>query len=379
MIGTPVRASIEVDPIAQAADSCRVRLNLLVVALMVTAATVGSAFRNAEVCAAPAAELVMVSAPGAKAQVAPALAAARDAGAAVMDVSPDSSPILADVVALRGGRAAYDGLRFEDALTSLRAAADSVDATGGAGFDRGDLSDLFLYRGLSAVQVGDPEHAWDDFVRAATVDVTRVLDPARFPPRAIEQWERAQRHVASLAPVAVRLRSVPGCAVWFDARATAEFELMVVPGRHWVVASCPGRRPLQRSFDVASSLEFDIAGTPFPTLSDEQALVSARAAGARAVLLLTVASEFAVVRRIGIDGREQQRRAVRLDHPEAARGLTDAVIRLLRREAKPTRWYHSRWAWASAGFVIASAVLLPLALQSDGTPDVVVRPTGVPW
>jgi hypothetical protein len=353
--------------------------------------------------AAPRAELVISWAPGRPDAVAAAARAAQQAGAAAVDTTPSAAVTPADGAALRAGRAFYDALRFDEARKMLTVAAQSLERTGGAGWPSGALADLFLYRALTSVQLGDAEASWEDFVRAATVDPARALDPAELPPRAIEQFERARAYVATLPRARVRIVGGSGCQLTVDGRAVGEGELELWRGRHWLVASCPARQPVQRGFDVvgtalaspSEALELAVSGPPLPPLTDDAALVQARALGARAVVTVVVTGELVLLRRLGIDGREQARRAMRLSalrtswpgaSDDAAApsltALTDEIARLLRPVAEPagrTPWYRSRWAWAAAGVIAATAVLLPLALQDDGPSEVVIRPDGPPW
>lgn len=357
-------------------------------AIVVIASVTGAWGARGVAAASPRADLVITWAPGHGEIITAAAEEARRAGAAAIDASPEAAPVPADAQALRTGRAAYEALRFDEAAAALTAAAQSVELTGGAGLGSGELGDVFLYRALTAAQRGDAAAAWDDFVRAAAVDPGRTLDPALLPPRALEQLERARAHVAAMPRRTVQLRREAGCAIAIDARPTAEAEVVLVRGRHWLVARCPGRRTLQRGFDVleaadgAAPLEVAAAGEVLPPLGDDAALVQARAAGARAVLVVTVAGEVALLRRLGIEGREQERRSLRLAGAGDGAALAAEVRRLLAPAATTTNatpWYRSRWAWAAAGVVAASAVLLPLVLQDDGAPGVVIRPDGAPW
>ncbi|MBK7534164.1 MAG: hypothetical protein IPI49_02110 [Myxococcales bacterium] len=329
--------------------------------------------------AAPAAGLVVVWAPGATEALAPALAQARRAGAAVIDTTPSVLPEAADLAALRAGQTAYDNLRFDDAVAALGRAAQSVELTGGAGLSQRQLSDVFLYRALAAVALGTPEAAWDDFVRAAVVAPSRELDPAQFAPRAIEQLERARGHVAALPRIRVRLLREPGCVVSLDGAVTAEPEVALVRGHHYLVAACPGRRAAQRGFDVVEEAELGLVGAPLPAPSDDAALVQGRTLGVPAVLIITASANAVLMRRLGIEGREQARSAVPLGAAGSDRALGQELARLLRSPSPVAPWYRSRWAWAAAGVLAASAVLVPLVLQNNDPPTVVIRPEGAPW
>lgn len=392
--GGAASAAASVDRPEPTADSGDVRGPLAIAVVLGVACSAGAA------AASPRADVVITWAPG-RAQVVKAVAgAARTAGAAAIDASPTETPVLADAAALRDGRAAYEALRFEEALVALTRAAQSVERSGAAGLSNGELFDLFLYRALTEAQLGDAAAAWDDFVRAATVDPSRTLDPALLPPKALEQLERARAHVAKLPRRSVELRGEAGCEVMLDARPTTAREEKLVRGRHWIWASCPGRRTLARGFDVEAAegaagtreetpLGIAAAGERLPSFGDDAALVQARTAGARAALVVTVAgdgmSAVALLRRIGVDGREQERRSIELGEGGAGseRALASEVQRMLAPEpaggATATPWYRSRWTWAAAGVVAASAVLLPFVLLDDDSPGVVIRPEGAPW
>lgn len=344
----------------------------------------GGDVRRAE-AASPRAELVVTWAPGRSDVAAEAAAVAKRAGAVAVDATPVPAALeAADRAALAAGRAAYEALRFEEAVASLDAAARSVERTGGAGLTTAELADLFLYRALSAVQLGRAEPAWEDFVRAATMDPARALDPAELPPRAIEQFERARAHVAALPSAKVQLLGRADCQISVDGRAIGAGEQVLVQGRHWLAAGCPGARPVQRGFDVvaAAPMEVTALGSPVPDGGEEAALVQARALGARAFVMVTVRGEMAMLRRLGIDGREQARRPLRLPAGASLAPLGDELNQLIGavEGGGATPWYRTRWAWAAAGVVAATAVLLPVMLLGDDGPDgVVIRPSGTPW
>lgn len=340
----------------------------------------GFAAASGDAGAAPSTALVLAWAPGAEPSVTEPLAAARARGVAVLEVSPKVEPRAAEVGGLRTGQAAYDELRFAEAVTALDEAARSLEATGGYGLAQHQLSDLFLLRALATIQLGEAQSAWDDFVRAATLAPTRALDPARFPPRAVEQFERARSHVSTLPRVAVRLTREPGCKLLVDGNEVGEPEITLVRGRHYAVATCPARHPVQRSFELLDALELPMLGAPLTAPTDEAALIQARALGAATVVIFTATASSVVLRRLGSDGREQARTSVALGVASSTQALERELTRILElRAASPTPWYRSRWTWAAAGAAVAAAVLLPLALRDDGAPTVVIRPDGAPW
>jgi hypothetical protein len=141
--------------------------------------------------AAPAADVVVVWAPGAK--LGPVEQVARRAGAAIIDRSPAANALPATAATLKRGIEAYDALRFEDAWTTLDEARALADRTGAAGLTQSQLADLFLYRGLVRIQQGELNAYWDELVTSVTIDPVRVLDPARFPPRVSSELTRVHQ------------------------------------------------------------------------------------------------------------------------------------------------------------------------------------------
>jgi hypothetical protein len=132
-----------------------------------------------------------------------------------------------------------------------------------------------------------------------------------------------------------------------------------------------------------AALEVSIAGPEVRPPDDAALLIQARTAAARAIVAVTVMGRTGVVRRIGVDGKEQDRVSLALPGPAGrdARALALAVGKLLAPPppAEKPAWYRSRWVWAAAGAAAASAILIPLAVRGDGSaPSVSVRPSGVP-
>lgn len=339
--------------------------------------------------AAPAADVVTYWAAGAPPSWRDEVrAAAGRAGAAFVDGSPAAEAPPAAPALLDEGVRAYLALRFDDAVSALDGAAAELDQTGAAGLTSAQLVDVFLFRGLARIQRGDPA-AWDDLVIAARLDPSRVLDPARFPPRAIEQLQRAQRAVAADARAPLTLAIPDGCAAWIDGTraagsAAAALVVELAPGAHWIHARCPDHAPWGRRV-LLSAPGVAVTATPAPIEPPgaDDALIQGRTSGAASVVDVIVIAGLARARlRRVSDGRELGR--VSLALADAAPGaLADAVARLLvpGETPAPRRWYRSRWVWAAGGALVAAAVLVPIALAGDsGEPDLVVRPTGwPPW
>jgi hypothetical protein len=357
-----------------------VRAQLLVACLITSASTV---------FAAPAADVVVLWAEQPVPQINAAVgdAAARNS-AAYIDASPTAATLPDPRPLIKRGITAYGNLELEGAINSLNAAADLVDQTGAAGLDATTLADLFLYRALSFATRGDDPRSWDDFVTVAGVQPTRVLDPANFGPRAVDRFGQARAHVAALPRGKVTLASAPGtrCTVRIDGGPMTTTEIELPFGHHWIDATCDGRAPVRRKLDVDRvAIELKIAGAEVAPPDDTALLVQGRTAGSKAMLLVTVRPRSALLRRLGIDGKEQDRQTITLHGTDRDRGdLVAAVNRMLAPPAPPPKdpWYKSKWVWAAAGGAVIGAILLPFALRNDGSaPEVIGKPQfpGDPW
>ncbi|MGN6107580.1 MAG: hypothetical protein ACTHU0_20895 [Kofleriaceae bacterium] len=333
--------------------------------------------------AAPAADVVVAWSPGALGPIGDAISdVASRAGAAYVDASPEAVPLPDPRPLIKRGIASYGALEFDAAMTALDGAAAIVDQTGAAYVDATTLGDLFLHRALTLTQRGDDSRAWDDFVAAAGIDTTRVLDPAGFPPRAVERFQQARAQIAATPRGRIKLAGPAGCRIRIDGAPVGARDLELPFGRHWLDAACDGRLAVRQRLNVDREvIEVAIAGAEIAPPGDAALLIQARTAAARAILAVSVHGRTAVIRRIGVDGKEQDRASIALHGERDAREIAAAVSRLLTPLPVAARapWYRSPWVWAAAGAAAASAVLIPLAVTRTGTaPDVTVRPTNVP-
>jgi hypothetical protein len=331
--------------------------------------------------AAPAADVVVAWAPAPLGKLGDAIAdATTRAGASYIDASqPLETPLDARPLVKRG-IAAYGNLELDAALAALDAAAELVDRTGAAQIDTALLGDLFLYRALTHAQRNEDTRAWEDLVVAAGIAPTRVLDPAGFPPRAVERFNQALAHVAAAPRGRVTLAGA-ACRVRIDGAAVTTQQVELPFGRHWLDASCDGRAPVRTRIVVdRPSLEVTLAGAAIKPPDDAALLVQARTASAHALVVVTVSAGTAVVRKLGIEGKELDRVSIAVARGD--REIAAAVTRMLAPPAKPdvSPWYRSRWVWAAGGAAVASAILIPfLVTRGDGeVPKVIVRPDGVP-
>lgn len=331
---------------------------------MVAAAALAPAAADAR----PTADVVIVWAPGTA--VAPVEQVARDAGAAVIDRTPRPRPPLETRELLRRGIAAYDTLQLGDAAHLLEDARALADRTGGAELSQSELADLFLYRGLVKIQQGDATAAWDELVTSVIVAPTRVLDPARFPPRVASELERVRSSLADRRTARLTVEAPAGCAVTIDGSAVASPGDAVprLLGPHWVSVTCPDRAPWGTRLELTDGATLVARNAPLAAPSPDELLIQARTVGARAFVVVEVAGAIGTARLIGIDGRERDRRTVNVQPSVAP--LASAVGELIA-PAAPTRWYQERWVWAVGAAAAAAAILVPLTALTAGdrSPD----------
>jgi hypothetical protein len=327
-----------------------------------------------------------------------ALAArARRAGVAWLDLSPAPAADAEAPALHRTAIEAYERLRFDEAMTALDVAVAEVERSGGDGLSTADLSDLFLYRGLTEIQLGDAAPAWEDLVRAATIDPARALDPVRFAPRAVEAFQRAQAAVQGRPQGALVVDAPSGCRTKLDGAEVAAGRAQLPYGDHFVLVHCGGRRPWGTRAALAAP-ELTVAAVPeverAPAPAELLALGRDRGA-ARLVAVVAAIGPSApatlALRRVALsDGRTEAQASVALAPGGAA--TPDAVAafeRVLAPEpvaaavaAGPSprrRWYRQPWLWGVVGAAVATAAILPFAIGDSGPTRVELRPTGISW
>jgi hypothetical protein len=118
----------------------------------------------------------------------------------------------------------------------------AADAEGGGDLDGRQLSEIFLYRGLCRLETGRAEAAWDDLVRATRLDPTRIMDPARYPPRAVSAYSRAALEAAKL-PRAELFVAAPARALVRVDGVPVFGPVAVTLGQHFVAVTVAGYEP----------------------------------------------------------------------------------------------------------------------------------------
>ncbi len=340
------------------------------------ALSVAAALVPATALARPKADLVIAWAPGLN--LAPVEAAARDAGAAVLDRSPKPGPRVETVALIKRAMAAFDALQLDDAGRLLGDAKAEIDRTGAAGLTDTELSDLFLYRGLLELQLENPTAAWDELVAALTVAPTRVLDPARFAPRVAGELDRVRKTLETRPRPMLRVDVPDGCKARVDG-AAANGPQPHLLGTHWVSVTCTAHQPWGTRVELGADTTVVARNTPIAPPTGDEMLIQARATGARAFVSIELAGSFAVVRLVAADGRELDRRTHGVKDGDVG-PITESVRAMLAPEDKQ-RWYQSKWVWATGAALLAAAILVPVtaAVASDRTPNTFVTKVNSPW
>ena len=315
--------------------------------------------------------------------------AAASVGARVLDLSPPAATPPDTAARVARAVTAYDAMRFADAIAALDSAALTAAEHGGWGLSREALVDLFLYRALARTESGDEAGAWTDFVRAATIDPSRVLDPARFRPSAVKSFGRAVREVAARPPVTLTVRAPPGSRIHIDGRSSGAEQASesLLPGEHYVWVERPEAAPFGRTVTLAAAASVTAPDDAARQPDDAQLRRRAQRLSAGTALVV------ALSRQGGIDSVELRsldpggavpRGVVRLGpSPEAnASDVRQVVARALgelaaaeRDRAALTssgpgaageqRWYHSRWVWLGVGAAAALVAVSPFLLDSS--------------
>jgi hypothetical protein len=317
----------------------------------------------APAAATPAADLVVVWAPGAR--VAPVEHVARQKGAAIIDRSPH--PVVTAQTADRVHDAvkAYNALQLQQAKDILDGVRAEIDANGAAGLSPALLSDVFVYRGLARGKLGDDSGGFDDLVIAATLDPTRELDTLTFEPSAKKAFDRAKELVLQRKTARATLDVPAGCPATLDG-APYTGPVTKILGHHWARVTCPDREPQGVHFELISDTSYSMQPPPYLPPSDSEILIQARTASARSVVVVEVHGNVGTARLVGLDGRERDRRTVTLPPGGDLGSLADAVGDLL---APPPvhHWYQSKWTWLAGGAAAAAIILVPVTAAIAGS------------
>jgi hypothetical protein len=268
--------------------------------------------------------------------------------------------------------AAYQALKFADAIPLLDALEREAVARGGGRLTQGELADLYAYRAAARSAHGDEAAAWDDLLSLARLQPNRPLDPARFPPKLIEAARRAEG--ATAPPVKLELSAEPADAfLILDGQllGRGRVEASVVPGAHFLRAERAGFAAQGRVAVVASpaSEHFTLAPLAAPTIAE--LAQRGATAGARQVIAAWVNARDGrarlELRRIDKD-RALAESALADDESlttAALAGAVDALLAPLASELAPVErppWYKRAWVWGTIGGVAAAALAVGLGV-----------------
>lgn len=309
---------------------------------------------------------------------------ARRSATTVIDLSPRAPAPPTAGIELRRGIESYRRFEYKIALGHLERGMAEAAATGGLGLSAAELSDLLIYEALVFGQLGDAARSWDDFVRAATIEPTRKLDPVRFSPRVIETFERAVE-AATRDRTSLSLIADSACEAAVDSRSAPIGEpVSLVRGEHYVRITCDGAASYGTKVLVHGEhqeLRPTVVPPPMPT--EVEVLAEARKRGAESILWCKlVASRRAgttlTLRLIDLaTGKAQGIVVVRLKGGPGDRGaVSGAATRLIEQvtrppevllppPSRPRRWYKSPWLWTAVGVVVTSAILIPFTVDSS--------------
>jgi hypothetical protein len=237
---------------------------------------------------------------------------------------------------------------------------------------------------LVVLQRGDASRAWDDLVHSATVDPARILDPLRFPPKALAAFQRAAREVKGQPRGTLVVASGPGCRAFVDAREVAGLPPELPFGLHYVRAACPGAAAGATVLLSQSRVEVPLVPAAPAPPSDEAAVALAQARGARTVLVVSATRSGGAPPTVWLrlrevpSGRAIGDASVALDPGgSAAADARAATVRLVDKAtgavrldlSPPSRpWYERPWVWGVAAAAVTAAILLPFAVSS-GSPN----------
>jgi hypothetical protein len=275
----------------------------------------------------------------------------------------------------RAGDGAHTGelnaqkLAFGEALRDLDAAANEVAATGGAGLSTEELSTLYLYRGMAtaradwnapanAAPTDARTHAFDDYMRAATLAPARVLDPRELPPEVVADFHRALDVVHHRARGTLTVKGPADAQVSLDGAPVQPIAggvtfHDVVYGEHLLRVEQLGFAPWGTAAPLGQpTLEIDVPARAPLSLDDATAAAHARRMGARFALVAEPRGGRGATLELRLvdTGSGQMRDAVQVSISGQAEQIDAAVMRL-DEEARRAAIENPSISRASAGVI----------------------------
>ena len=295
---------------------------------------------------------------------------------------------------LRGRLAAamqeYRAFKFAETAAACSELVRAVEAAGGGDLDARALADVYLYRGLARLELGQATEAWDDVVRSVRIDATRLVDPAEMPPRAAAMFKRALGEVATAPHAQLDVRAPADAQVLVDGH-TVSGPAAVALGPHLVRIDAPGFEPWAGAVAVTAAqqvLEPPLRAWQPP---DPDALVdAARATGVvRGRVVLGAVRRKAdgwrfLARVIDLPGGQTVSEEAMLGESAAEHTVGTVLSHLLDPAVAPPRrdpppmaespaWYKRWWVWAIVG---GAATGFAIAIAATGSSSGGAHPTG---
>ncbi len=243
-------------------------------------------------------------------------------------------------------------MAFGEAQRDLDAAAAEVAATGGAGLDANALSDLYLYRAMVTARAdwkAQPSdaptdartHAFDDYLRAATMTPARVPNARDLPPQALADFQRALDEVHQRSRGTLVVRGPADAQISLDGGALAPLGGGVTfrdlsYGEHLLRVEQIGFTPWGTAVPFGQpSMQIDVPARAQLTLDDATAAAHARRMGARFALVAQAkGGPGAPVEIALIDAGSGARRDAALAQTVDEAGQVDAAVFRLDEEAR---------------------------------------------
>ena len=166
--------------------------------------------------------------------------AAKSMGARFVDAGPAEPVVPSLVPALEAAKSAYARVRVPRRHRRARCAAARRRRGG-----RRPISTAVSCRRSFSIAASrssrpcPPTPPWDDLVNAARLEPTRVLDPARFPPRAVAAYKRAAAEAALLPRAELILDVPPDAVVRVDGVRSPPAAALTL-GQHFVSVAADG-------------------------------------------------------------------------------------------------------------------------------------------
>jgi hypothetical protein len=248
-------------------------------------------------------------------------------------------------------RALTAKLSFAEARPQLDSLVAEVLAAGGGDLDAHALSDLYVtrawarsgatFRGDLPPPEADRTAAYQDLVRAAILEPTRILNEQQYPPAVVEDGKRASAEVLQQPTGTVTIKGNPTAIAYLDGgpgrACPATFE-NVRFGEHVLRVEETSHGPWGIPLPVTTAtVDVDVPARPVLTLSDSEAASYARKMAKPFALVadpeIRQSQVFLGLRLVDAQGHRRDASTVPLDRA-VANGTLDAALLQLDNDAR---------------------------------------------